>query len=174
MRRPSSRIREEIERLQEQLKLAETKEAERIGRQHELVMHHAGLAREVRHPALALVLHAGAMAVRRRRNCTPAFAAADQLGREVGNRHRAGAFSFRTRIPFGRARPIRPIPSGPNAGTLLATYYCALGPFFRTAGFFPQCVGFAYLWLFAGCAARTSNAILRIAMTIYETGEPSR
>lgn len=32
MRRPSSRIREEIERLQEQLKLAETKEAERIGR----------------------------------------------------------------------------------------------------------------------------------------------
>lgn len=32
MRRPSSRIREEIERLQEQLKLAEAKEAERIGR----------------------------------------------------------------------------------------------------------------------------------------------
>ena len=32
MRRPSSRIREEIERLQEQLKAAETKEAERIGR----------------------------------------------------------------------------------------------------------------------------------------------
>ena len=32
MRRPSSRIREEIERLQEQLKLAETKEAEPIGR----------------------------------------------------------------------------------------------------------------------------------------------
>lgn len=32
MRRHSSRIREEIERLQEQLKLAETKEAERIGR----------------------------------------------------------------------------------------------------------------------------------------------
>lgn len=32
MRRPSFRIREEIERLQEQLKLAETKEAERIGR----------------------------------------------------------------------------------------------------------------------------------------------
>lgn len=32
MRRTSSRIREEIERLQEQLKQAETKEAERIGR----------------------------------------------------------------------------------------------------------------------------------------------
>ena len=32
MRRSYSRIREEIERLQEQLKLAETKEAERIGR----------------------------------------------------------------------------------------------------------------------------------------------
>ncbi|TYR36088.1 TraC family protein [Mesorhizobium microcysteis] len=32
MRRPTSRIREEIERLQEQLKLAEAKEAERIGR----------------------------------------------------------------------------------------------------------------------------------------------
>ena len=32
MRRPSSRIREEIERLQEQLTLAETQEAERIGR----------------------------------------------------------------------------------------------------------------------------------------------
>ena len=32
MRRPSVRIREDIERLQEQLKLAEAKEAERIGR----------------------------------------------------------------------------------------------------------------------------------------------
>lgn len=32
MRKPSSRIREEIVRLQEQLKLAETREAERIGR----------------------------------------------------------------------------------------------------------------------------------------------
>lgn len=32
MRRSSSGIREEIERLQEQLKLAEAKEAERIGR----------------------------------------------------------------------------------------------------------------------------------------------
>lgn len=32
MRKSSSKIREEIERLQEQLKAAETKEAERIGR----------------------------------------------------------------------------------------------------------------------------------------------
>ena len=32
MRKPSSRLREEIARLQEQLKYAETKEAERIGR----------------------------------------------------------------------------------------------------------------------------------------------
>lgn len=32
MRRRSSRVREEFERLQEQLKLAQTKEAERIGR----------------------------------------------------------------------------------------------------------------------------------------------
>jgi hypothetical protein len=32
MKRPSSRIREEIARLQEQLKHAETREAERIGR----------------------------------------------------------------------------------------------------------------------------------------------
>ncbi|MDO3445449.1 conjugal transfer protein TraC [Agrobacterium sp. V1] len=32
MKKPSSRIREEIARLQEQLKLAETREAERIGR----------------------------------------------------------------------------------------------------------------------------------------------
>jgi len=32
LKRPSLRIREEIERLQEQLKQAETKEAERIGR----------------------------------------------------------------------------------------------------------------------------------------------
>ncbi|NMG41383.1 conjugal transfer protein TraC [Chelativorans sp. ZYF759] len=32
MKKPSSRIREEIAKLQEQLKLAETREAERIGR----------------------------------------------------------------------------------------------------------------------------------------------
>lgn len=32
MKRPSSKIREDIARLQEQLKAAETKEAERIGR----------------------------------------------------------------------------------------------------------------------------------------------
>lgn len=32
MRKPSSKIREEISRLQEQLKAAETREAERIGR----------------------------------------------------------------------------------------------------------------------------------------------
>ncbi|MCB1419683.1 MAG: TraC family protein [Notoacmeibacter sp.] len=32
MKKPSSRIREEIARLQEQLKAAETREAERIGR----------------------------------------------------------------------------------------------------------------------------------------------
>ncbi|MCC0052422.1 MAG: TraC family protein [Rhodobiaceae bacterium] len=32
MKKPSSRIREEIARLQEQLKTAETREAERIGR----------------------------------------------------------------------------------------------------------------------------------------------
>jgi len=32
MRKPSSRIREEIAKLQEQLKAAETREAERIGR----------------------------------------------------------------------------------------------------------------------------------------------
>ncbi len=32
MKRPSSKIRDEIARLQEQLKLAETREAERIGR----------------------------------------------------------------------------------------------------------------------------------------------
>jgi hypothetical protein len=32
MKKPSSKIREEIARLQEQLKLAETREAERIGR----------------------------------------------------------------------------------------------------------------------------------------------
>lgn len=32
MKKPSSRIREEIARLQDQLKLAETREAERIGR----------------------------------------------------------------------------------------------------------------------------------------------
>lgn len=32
MRKPSSKIREEIARLQEQLKAAETREAERIGR----------------------------------------------------------------------------------------------------------------------------------------------
>ncbi|MFS8116494.1 TraC family protein, partial [Rhizobium jaguaris] len=32
MKKPSSKIRDEIARLQEQLKLAETREAERIGR----------------------------------------------------------------------------------------------------------------------------------------------
>ena len=32
MKKPSSRLREEIAKLQEQLKLAETREAERIGR----------------------------------------------------------------------------------------------------------------------------------------------
>jgi hypothetical protein len=105
------------------------------------------------------------MTIRRRRDSAAAFTAADQLGREMRDRH-GQVLSRSERECSSVERPIRPIPLGPNAETLLATYYCALGPFFRTAGFFLKCVGFAYLWFFAGCAARTSNAILRIAMTI--------
>ena len=67
MKKPSSKIREEIARLQEQLKHAETREAERIGR----VALRAGLGEiEIEEPELQVAFEELAKRIRGRRRDT--------------------------------------------------------------------------------------------------------
>ena len=78
-----------------------------IGRQHELFMDHARLARVVDHSAFALVFHSGAMPIGSRRDRAPAGTAADELGREVGDGQGRAAFACQ-RLMFPQTGPCLP------------------------------------------------------------------